>query len=60
MSYATSPVSLFAFMLSLIGGVVVLRGINRRTVRQSEALLTELRSMRKTQRVRCSPKALVK
>lgn len=46
-----SPVALLTVMLSLLGAVVILRGITKRLLRQSLDLQTELRTLRKARRV---------
>lgn len=50
LGYLTSPVALLSVMLMLVGGVVVLQGINSRLLRQGEAMLTELRAIRRAQK----------
>ena len=51
LGFFTSSVTLLAVLLTLIGAVVVLRGTNRKLLRQNEVLVTEMKHMRKANRV---------
>ena len=51
LGFLTSPVSLLAVLLTLLGALVLLRGVNLRLLRQTEVLLTEMKHMRKALRV---------
>ena len=54
LGYAISPVALLALLLTLVGAVVVLRGVNRKLLGQSEVLLAELKEWRKAHRLQSS------